>query len=96
MTDFSRITPCGGDCRDCEHYDQKRCKGCLENGGTCVHMWEKDCEIFACCKRHNALFCGICKEFPCKRLKEILTWDKDGIASLTRLAVEYRQMKRSK
>ncbi len=93
MTDFLHITPCGGDCRDCEYFNGKRCAGCLENGGKCVHMWEHDCEIFACRTAHNAAFCGVCGEFPCERLKNTLTWDKDGIANLKRLGEEYRKMK---
>lgn len=92
MTDFEYITPCGGDCRSCEHYNSD-CAGCRSNGGKCVGMWENGCRIFECCQQHNALFCGICGKFPCEWLKDkIGEWDKGGIDRLGRLAEEYSRL----
>lgn len=90
MTDFDRITPCGGDCTGCSYYLGGNCKGCRENGGKCVSMWENGCKIFECCSLHNALFCGVCAEFPCGWLESKLSeWDKDGTERLKKLGEEY-------
>ncbi|MBD5141516.1 MAG: DUF3795 domain-containing protein [Ruminococcus sp.] len=89
--DFSKITPCGGDCRSCEHFGAE-CEGCLKNGGKCVHMWENGCKIFACCEKHNVKFCGLCGEFPCDYVKTNITkWDSGAIERLERLGTEYRK-----
>lgn len=90
-TDFSKITPCGGDCSVCGHFTAGECEGCLSNGGICVSMWEKSCEIFKCCEKHGVKFCGLCGEFPCEWIENKLgEWDKDGIEKQKRLAEEYR------
>lgn len=92
-TDFSKITPCGGDCSGCGHFTAGECKGCLSNGGICVSMWEKGCEIFKCCEKHGVKFCGLCGEFPCEWIENKLgEWDKDGIEKQKRLAEEYRNI----
>lgn len=92
-TDFSKITPCGGDCSGCVHFTAGECKGCLSNGGICVSMWEKGCEIFKCCEKHGVKFCGLCGEFPCEWIENKLgEWDKDGIEKQKRLAEEYRNI----
>ena len=57
MTDkvnFSEITPCGGNCGGCKHFISGDCIGCLKNGGECISMWQNGCDIFRCCKKHNA------------------------------------------
>lgn len=92
--DFSCITPCGGNCVDCTHFRNKDCKGCRENGGRCVTMWENGCDIYSCCEKHDAHFCGICTEFPCKWLVgKIVEWDIDGIERLVNLAAVYNKEK---
>lgn len=96
-TDFSKITPCGGDCSGCKHFTGGECEGCLANGGVCVSMWENGCGIFKCCERHGVKFCGLCSEFPCKWITEKLgEWDSSGIEKQKRLAEEYRGIWRSK
>ena len=70
VTDFSRITPCGENCEGCEHKISGEGKGCLETEGKCVKMWDKECYVFQCCKRHNVPFCGLCANFPCGWLIE--------------------------
>lgn len=90
MTDFSNITPCGGDCTSCAHYKNDECTGCIKNGGKCVSMWENSCTIYECCAKHGALFCGVCSEFPCEWLvSKISEWDKHGIERLRKLGSEY-------
>lgn len=92
-TDFSKITPCGGDCEQCGFFHDGGCAGCRENGGKCVKMWENGCRIFQCCEEHGAYFCGICWEFPCEYIKNKLAeWDKNGVYKLTQLAREYREL----
>lgn len=90
MTDFGTITPCGGSCAACGYFQRKECEGCRKNGGKCVGMWENGCAIYECCTKHDALFCGLCSEFPCVWLKsKIAEWDKDGVERLRSLAEEY-------
>ena len=89
MTDFSKITACGGCCEDCEHFKNEECSGCIATDGKCIHMWQGNngaCKVFSCCKNHGVSFCGLCKEFPCKWLEEWFnSWNKDGIANLAKL-----------
>ena len=88
--DLSKITPCGGNCTDCQHFISGECKGCLSEEGRCVTLWKQGCEIFACCKGHNVRFCGLCGEFPCEWLEnKIGQWDKDGIMKLRDLKEKY-------
>ncbi len=93
MTDFLKITPCGGCCVDCAHFKNGECKGCIETNGKCIHMWQGSngiCKVFQCCTEHDVSFCGLCSEFPCKWLEEWFnTWNKDGIGNLARLRNEY-------
>lgn len=51
-TDFSKITPCGGNCETCGFFHDGGCTGCRESGGKCVKMWENGCAIFKCCEEH--------------------------------------------
>lgn len=96
-TDFSKITPCGEDCEQCGFFHDGGCKGCRENGGKCVKMWESECRIFKCCEEHGAYFCGICWEFPCEYIKSKLAeWDKNGVYRLKQLAEEFREQQRKK
>lgn len=95
-TDFSKITPCGGDCSKCKYFIDGICEGCLQNGGKCVHMWDNGCEIFSCCQKHEVRFCGLCEEFPCEFItKKIHNWDKNGILRLAKLAEEYRSRQKA-
>ena len=77
--DLSKITPRGGNCSDCEHFQSGKCSGCLENHGECVHMWENGCEIFRCCEKHGVKFCGLCEEFLCDRLCKTITWEENFV-----------------
>lgn len=90
-TDFSQITPCGGNCSGCRHFTDGDCKGCLSNGGICISMWKKGCEIFKCCEKHGVKFCGLCKEFPCEWIGSKLSeWNSGGIERQKMLAEEYK------
>lgn len=96
-TDLTSITPCGGNCETCGYFHDGGCEGCRKNGGKCVKMWANGCEIFRCCEKHGAFFCGLCWEFPCEFLKNKLSeWDKNGVYKLKTLAEEYRKKKFTK
>ncbi|MBP3414287.1 MAG: DUF3795 domain-containing protein [Clostridia bacterium] len=89
--DFEKITPCGGNCSDCEKLLTGECKGCLSTDGKCVKMWEGECRIFRCCRENKVLFCGLCSKFPCDYIsKTIVEWNKDGIENLSQAAKEYK------
>ena len=96
MTDkvnFSEITPCGGNCGGCKHFISGDCIGCLKNGGECISMWQNGCDIFRCCKKHNAKFCGLCGEFPWDWLiNKMSEWDKNAIEHLKELAESYKNI----
>ena len=90
MIDFSKVTPCGGCCSDCEHFKNSECRSCIATGGERVFRGVKStCDIFKCCKAHNVSFCGICSEFPCQWLVNTITWDENGIENLRKLKDEY-------
>lgn len=91
MTDFNNITPCGGNCTGCEYLQNSECKGCNQNGGKCVKLWEDSCKIYDCCRKHEVKFCGLCRQFPCEWLKKNLTWNKNGIKHLYELKKEYQK-----
>lgn len=90
--DFSKINPCGGCCDECGYIRSGECAGCRESEGKCVKLWTNGCEIYRCCEKHNAYFCGICCEFPCNWIvSKISEWDKDGIKKLESLREEYHR-----
>lgn len=90
--DLDKITPCGGICLGCQHFMNNECKGCLTTGGKCVKMWENGCVIYDCCQKHNAKFCGLCGEFPCKDFFRITEWgDKDALRHHREAAEKYRE-----
>lgn len=45
-TNFSNITPCGGNCEQCGFFHDGGCKGCRENGAYfCGICYEFPCEF---------------------------------------------------
>lgn len=95
-TDFSKLTPCGGYCEDCNSFNNGECKGCLETEGKCIHMWQESkgvCKVYACCKEKAIDFCGLCGDFPCVWLKNWFdTWNKAGVNNLIRIKDEYNAL----
>ena len=73
------IAPCGMNCGVCISYlamtndlkkqgiKNKYCEGCLPRGKNCLHMGAR-CELLG---KGLVRFCYECKEFPCKRLKDL-------------------------
>lgn len=90
--DKSAITACGGCCTGCQKRAEGICRGCIEADGY-VPEWADSgrCRVHACARRHGVQFCGICGEFPCGELTNLIHWEKDIVARLTALAEEYRR-----
>lgn len=90
IVNFSRITACGECCGKCKKYMEGICKGCIETDGY-VSEWAKTgrCKVHACTREHGAQFCGLCSEFPCKELTNIVYWNSDVIEHMKYLAKVY-------
>ncbi len=90
MTDFTTITACGECCTGCSKKLSGECPGCIEADGR-VPEWAQSgmCKVHACCKEHNAGFCGICSEFPCVKLPQMISWNPNIVYHLSMLRDEY-------
>lgn len=90
MTDFSTVTACGECCAECPKKQDGRCPGCIETDGH-VPEWAESgrCRVHACTREHRARFCGLCPEFPCKKLPELVPWNPDIIRRMASLKEEY-------
>lgn len=90
MTDFTTITACGECCVGCSKKKEGSCPGCIEADGR-VPEWAQSgmCKVHACCKEHKARFCGVCIEFPCEKLPQMISWNPQIIEHLSALRDEY-------
>lgn len=90
--DFSRVTACGGSCTNCPKKQSGICPGCIEADGY-VPEWADSgrCRIHACVKKNGVLFCGLCSEFPCDKLPDIIHWEPDCIEKLSALRKQYQE-----
>ena len=90
MTDFTTITACGECCTECPKKLDGRCPGCIEADGR-VPEWAESgrCRVHACTREHQVTFCGLCSEFPCGKLPELMPWNPDIISRMTALRDEY-------
>ncbi len=90
--DFGTITPCGESCVGCKKKAEGFCQGCIASDGHCKE-WEQSqgCPIYLCAKRHDAKFCGICPAFPCELMLRTVTWRKNIVSEMQKLANEYCQ-----
>lgn len=81
------ITACGECCTGCEKRRQGICQGCIEADGY-VPEWAQSgrCRVHACAKEHGVQFCGVCKEFPCAKLTEMIPWNKHVVEYLRSVA----------
>lgn len=95
-TDFSVITACGESCEGCEKKADGRCPGCIAADGY-VPEWAESgrCRIHACTRAHGVSFCGICSEFPCDRIPELIPWNKNIITHLSYLRDKYNRQKQN-
>lgn len=87
---FSSITACGEDCTGCAKRAKGLCGGCRELDGYCPEWAQSGrCPVHACAKEHNALFCGLCSQFPCQRLPGLMHWKPDAVHQMKTLAEMY-------
>ncbi len=91
--DFSILTACGECCEGCSKRKEGICKGCIEADGY-VPEWAQSgrCKVHACTREHNVTFCGLCAEFPCKGINDMIHWKPNVIEHMMRLADSYRHV----
>ena len=94
MTDFNTITACGECCTGCKKKLEDICPGCIEADGR-VPEWAESgvCKIHACCKEHHTKFGGLCEEFPCEKLPQMISWNPNIVEHLKNLAAQFRTEK---
>lgn len=94
MTDFSTVTACGECCAACPKKLDGRCPGCMEADGR-VPEWAESgrCRVHACTREHHVPFCGLCAEFPCGRLPEMIPWNPGIVGRMTALRDEYSMIR---
>lgn len=66
------IAPCGINCALCSAYQRTKntCPGCLSDEPALSQC--RDCSITLCAKKSSeAELCIECKDFPCKRMKQL-------------------------
>lgn len=61
---------CGDYCGKCPNYPG-RC-------GGCVASEHPDCHFVSCCLERGIEHCGLCEEFPCRKLREFVPDDRPG------------------
>lgn len=90
MTDLTKITACGECCVGCSKKLAGSCPGCIEADGY-VPEWAESgrCKVHACTREHGVQFCGLCKEFPCKKLSEMMPWKTNIVEHMTALREEF-------
>ena len=97
MTDFSTLTACGECCTGCPKKTSGACPGCIEADGR-VPEWADSgvCRVHACTRKHGVQFCGLCEEFPCEKIHEVISWNREIVEKMTSLRDEYLKQKERK
>ena len=93
MTDYTAITACGECCSECPKKKDGRCPGCIESDGR-VPEWADSgrCRVHACTREHHVQFCGLCPEFPCEKLPEMISWNSSIKEQMAALRDGYRRV----
>ncbi|MBR3508064.1 MAG: GNAT family N-acetyltransferase [Lachnospiraceae bacterium] len=90
MTDFTTITACGEYCVGCSKNKDGSCPGCIVADGRVPEgAGSGMCKVHACCKEHNARSCGLCSDFPCDKLPQMISWNPEIIKHLSAFRDEY-------
>ncbi|MBO4473896.1 MAG: histidine phosphatase family protein [Clostridiales bacterium] len=84
--DFTKITACGEFCIGCAKKEAGACPGCIEGDGV-VPEWSDSgrCRIHACTREHGVQFCGLCAQFPCEKIPELIPWNEHAVEHLSRM-----------
>lgn len=92
--DFSAVTACGETCTGCPKIEAGICRGCIAQDGY-VPEWADSgrCKIHACAREHGAAFCGLCPEFPCQKVPELVHWNPRIVEHLDALRKKYHEQK---
>lgn len=92
---ISTLTACGEDCSGCKKHKDGICPGCTKTDGY-VPEWAESgrCKIHACAKEHSAQFCGICPEFPCEKLPQLIHWNPNIEEHMIGLREKYKDQLR--
>ncbi len=64
---MNRYSICGIDCHNCRHREEQGCPGCQASEGK---VFWGECELYFCNRQKGQEHCGLCREFPCAKLKE--------------------------
>ncbi|MBU1379878.1 DUF3795 domain-containing protein [Myxococcota bacterium] len=69
------ISPCGINCSLCSGHQRKKntCPGCsfIDRLDESSLLYCRTCKIVRCDKRRDIYFCNDCRDFPCRRLKDL-------------------------
>lgn len=80
--DTNLIAYCGAYCGTCAWRERIGCKGCKANAGE---MFWGTCDKASCCISKGLEHCGMCKELPCQKLRDLYEDPEHGDGG-TRLA----------
>lgn len=96
VTDWTAVTACGEDCTGCAKRLAAACPGCIAADGV-VPEWAGSgrCRVHACTRSHGVPFCGLCAEFPCAGLAQMIPWNPQIMEHQRQLAEMYREWERS-
>ncbi len=90
--DFTTLTACGECCIGCAKKQRGDCPGCIEADGR-VPEWAQSgqCRVHACARSHGVSFCGLCSEFSCEKLPQMIPWNPNILSHMRELALAYHQ-----
>jgi len=72
----NELAPCGVFCAACPSFD-KTCNGCSSENKKQKRKSKWDCKIRKCCfEEMNVEYCGYCSNFPCEKIKKLISSHK--------------------
>jgi hypothetical protein len=74
---------CGDYCGKCPNYTVE-CAGCVPEDHT-------DCHFVKCCLDKGIEHCGLCGDFPCRKIKEFVPDDRPGCPAGYHIEELYRR-----
>ena len=64
---MANYSVCGIDCDTCKFKAEQNCEGCKALRGK---VFWGECELYKCSSDKGNEHCGMCSDFPCKKLQE--------------------------